>query len=225
MFTPTSRAVALALGFGLTACAASLTGADRASLRVEGQRISVVAPEGLCIDPTSPDVGRAGGYLLIGDCALFSRKPEGVVTLPGVITVSVSAGGLPGDLDILAEFLEGPGKSGLSRARDASTVTILETRRTSNALLVKIRDRAPAAIPGEAADYWRVFFPAGGRLITAALVGFSDARIPDGRALSLLSGLETRTAAANPVRETAPDPQEVSQTSPASEVTEGDGAG
>ncbi|WP_112321141.1 hypothetical protein [Oceanibium sediminis] len=210
----TLRTLSVVLLSLLGACAAGLTARDSASLRVEGQRITVVAPQGLCIDPTSPDVGRAGGFVLIGDCALFTNAPEAAAELPGVMTVSISTGGLPGDIAALEEFLRGPGKSGLSRARDASSVRIIASRRTDNALFLKLSDRAPGLIPGAAQDYWRVFFPAAGRLVTGALVAFSDAEIPDSRALALLSDLENRTTAANPViRPEAP-------AAAASEVTE-----
>ncbi|NNU79221.1 hypothetical protein HMH01_02105 [Halovulum dunhuangense] len=182
----------------LSGCAASVTGPDRASLRVEGARVTVVAPEGLCIDPESPDVARAGGYLLIGECSLFDTSAEAGRALPGVITVSISSGGLPGDLDQLEAFLTGPGLAGLSRTADAGTVRVLDRRRTDNALFLKLADSSPARAGGADEDYWRVFFPAGPRLVTGALVPFSDARISDGTALSLLSALEVNTAAANP---------------------------
>ena len=51
-------------------CAARLDAPDRASLRVLGETVTVVAPEGLCIDPRSVDVGRAGGFAIVGDCAV-----------------------------------------------------------------------------------------------------------------------------------------------------------
>lgn len=228
------RASFLLIPAFLAACAAGLTAQDSASLRVEGQRITVVAPTGLCIDPGSPDVGRAGGFLLIGDCALFSRAPDTAPDLPGVISVSISTGGLPGDIAALEAFLKGPGKAGLSRSRDASTVRITDTRRTDNALFLKLNDRAPAQIPGAAPDYWRVFFPVAGRLVTGALVGFSDAQIADSRALALLSDLENRTVAANRGRKVVnasePAPADANGADPsapaaASEVTDPPAAG
>jgi hypothetical protein len=203
MSTPTSDrlrrwALVPLLAGGLGACAAGMISAERASLRVEGARVTIVAPQGLCIDPQSPDVGRGGGYLLIGDCALFRKVPDRATPLTGVITVSISTGGLDGGLDELEGFLKGPGKAGLSRVQNADSVTVLDSRRTNNALFLKIRDTSPSEIPGSSAEYWRVFFVAGTRLVTGSIVAFSDARVPDTRAIALLSELENRTSAANP---------------------------
>jgi|GEM_PF-4058557 len=205
---------------GAAACAAGLTGAESASLRVEGARVTIVAPDGLCIDPDSPDVGRAGGTLLISDCALVRNVPPPERPLNGVISVSISTAGLEGDLNELEEFLRGPGISGLSRTQNGLNVTILDSRRTNRALFLKIRDVSPSERRGPPQDFWRVFFEAGPRLVTGSIVAFRDLSVPDTRALALLSDLENRTTAANPRPSARPTVVEVPALDPEVEEKE-----
>lgn len=186
----------LAMVCVLAGCATSLTGRDRAELRVEGARITIVAPEGLCVDPRSLDVRRAGGFLLISDCALFAEVPRTVTQLNGVISVSISTGGLPQDFSALEEMLNGPGRAALGRSGQTSEVVILATRQRPDSLALKIRDRAVE--PGVSAEFWRIFFPAGPRLVSAALTTFPGAAFPDEQALRLLDALAAATRQANP---------------------------
>jgi len=197
----------------LAGCAVSLPEPQIASLRVEGERIRIAAPEGLCVDPRSLDVTREGGFLLLADCVLFDEAPDRPVAFDGVMAVSISTGGLPEDLGELANLLKGPGRAVLGRSGDPQAISVLETRIDGDALLLKVRDAGAPVIPGAQRTGWRVFFPAGPRLVTAAVTGFEGADISDDRALGLLRELIAATRAANP----AP--------AAASPVTEGPAAG
>ena len=179
-------------------CAATLPEPEMASLRVEGERIRIAAPEGFCVDPRSLDVRREGGFLLLADCVLFADAPDRPVEFDGVVAVSISTGGLPEDLAELAELLSGPGRAVLGRSGDAEAISVLDTRIEADALFLKVRDAGAPAIPGAQRTGWRVFFPVGPRLVTAAVTGFEGADIPDARALALLRELIAATQAANP---------------------------
>ncbi len=198
-------------GLLLSACAASLTQADRAVLRIEGARVTIVAPPGLCVDPASPDVRRQGGFLLISDCTLFAANPGGVPRLNGVIGVTVSTSGLDEDFAALEGFLTGPGRAALSRSGRGDLVTVLETRRQQDTLALKVRDPGPSPVPGTAPEFWRIFFMAGPRLASGALSQFEGGGMTDAEALAWLDGLATATATAN--------------SAPASPVTEAAGSG
>lgn len=186
------------VGLLLSACATSLIQADRAELRIEGARVTIVAPPGLCVDPTSPDVRRAGGFLLISDCTLFAANPGGAPQLNGVISVTVSTSGLDEDFTALEAFLTGPGRAALSRSGQGDMVTVLETRRRLDTLALKVRDPGPAPVPGTAPEFWRIFFMAGPRLTSGVLSQFEGGGMTDAEALAWLDGLATATAAANP---------------------------
>ena len=186
------------LVLALAGCAATLPEPQTASLRVEGERIRIATPDGLCVDPRSLDVTREGGFLLLADCVLFAEAPDRPVAFDGVMAVSVSTGGLPEDLGVLAELLKGPGRAVLGRSNDPDAISVLATRIEDEALFLKVRDAGAAMIPGAQRTGWRVFFPAGPRLVTAAVTGFEGADIPDARALGLLRELIAATQAANP---------------------------
>lgn len=186
------------------ACATSLGGADRADLRVEGARITVVAPSGLCVDPQSLDVRRAGGFLLISDCALFAEAPGPVEGLNGVISVAISTGGLPESLEELEAFLTGPARVALGVSGRGEDVTILATRQRPDTLAIKVRDAGPLPVPGTSDTFWRILFPAGPRLVTAVLTPFEGAPLSDAAALGLLDDLVRNTQAANPPAAASP---------------------
>lgn len=203
MSTPISRAaragVAGLLGL-LAACATSLPAADRAEVRVLGETVTIVAPAGLCVDPASLDVGRAGGYMLITGCdVLGATAPTAGPGLPGVLAVSVTSGDLPGSLADLETFLTGPGITTLGKSGQPNAISIRARSRTSDALYIKVRDTGPQPIPGASAEFWRVFFDAGPRLVSASLTGFADSSISDAQARAVLTELVARTRAANAV--------------------------
>jgi len=181
----------------LAGCAATLPEPETASLRVEGARIRIAAPEGLCVDPRSLDVRREGGFLILADCVLFQEAADRPVAFNGVLAVSISTGALPEDLDELAALLQGPGRAVLGRSGEADAISVLETRIEDDALFLKVRDAGAPVIPGAQRTGWRVFFPAGPRLVTAGITGFEGADIPDARALDLLRALIAATQAAN----------------------------
>jgi len=203
MSTPISKAVragALGLLGLLAACATSLPAADRAEVRVLGETVTIVAPAGICVDPASLDVGRAGGYMLITGCdVLGATAPSAGPGLPGVLAVSVTTGDLPGTLADLETFVTGPGLVTLGKSGRPDAISIRTRSRTDDALFIKVRDTGPQPIPGAAPEFWRVFFDAGPRLVSASLTGFAGNTIGDTQAQQILSELVVRTLDANGV--------------------------
>ncbi len=182
----------------LAACAVSIPAIDRAELRVQGARVTVVAPEGFCVDPQSVDVTRAGGFLLFGDCAVLNAAEPADAPVSAVISASVSNAPLPGSIEDLRGFLvEGPGVVTLGRSGEADKVRVLSSRIRDGVLYVKIEDRGPSPVPGASPVFWRGFFEAGGRLSIGTVNGFADRRLSDGDAQALLKALADRTRAAN----------------------------
>ena len=193
MSTPISRAAALCLL--LAGCAVSLLAEDRVKVGVNGQDVIVAAPEGLCIDPRSVDVTRAGAFMLMGDCAVLGAESGRIVN--AVVTASVSTGGLPGSLEELRTFLTGPGVVTLGKSGELEMVSALSTRIVDDILYVEVRDEGAAPIPGTAEDFWRGFFEVSDRLIGVSVVRFEASPIPDGDARALIASLAAQTRAAN----------------------------
>lgn len=188
------------LGAGLvllTGCTAVVEAPDRAVLRVEGAEVVIQTPPGLCVDPGSVDLRRAGGFLLVSDCALLAADPASAPVLNGVINVAVTNGGLGQGYAALETFLTGQGRAALARGAPSEAVRVLRTRRGADSLALKIDDPGPAPIPGAAPTFWRVFFMAGPRLTSATLTQFEGPGMSDAEALGWLDALIRATAAAN----------------------------
>jgi len=186
----------------LAGCAVSLLSEDRVEVGVNGQDVVVAAPDGLCIDPRSVDVTRAGAFMLMGDCAALGGESARAVN--AVVTASVSTGGLPGTLDDLQGFLTGPGVVTLSKSGELEKVSALTTRIVDDILFIKVRDEGRPAVPGATQEFWRGFFEVSGRLIGASVVGFDTAPISDAQARGLIGSLAVRTRAANAAPVEAP---------------------
>ena len=188
----------LSLGQALVAaCTAVVEAPDRAVLRVEGAEVVIQTPPGLCVDPGSVDLRRAGGFLLVSDCALLAVDPVSAPVLNGVINVAVTNGGLDQDYAALETFLTGPGRAALARGAPSEAVQVLRTRRSASSLALKVEDPGPAPIPGAAPTFWRVFFMAGSRLTSATLTQFEGPGMSDVEALGWLDALVRATMAAN----------------------------
>ncbi|MEM9428196.1 MAG: hypothetical protein AAGA32_01705 [Pseudomonadota bacterium] len=187
--------LALAL---LAACATRIPAEDRAALRVAGASITVVAPDGFCVDPQSVDVTRAGGRVLFGDCALLSGEASDASPISAVMTASVSAAPLPGDLSALGDFLTGPGRVTVGRGSPPEAIAILDRRTEDDILFLKIEDAGSASVPGTEPTFWRAFFETGERLIFATVTTFSTAPLSDEVQQDLLRALARRTRDANP---------------------------
>lgn len=193
--------LALAL---LAACATRIPAEDRASLRVAGASITVVAPDGFCVDPQSVDVTRAGGRVLFGDCGVLNGEATGALPISAVLTASVSAAPLPGDLSALGDFLTGPGRVTVGRGSPPEAITILDREEEEEVLFLKVEDAGTAPIPGTEPTFWRAFFETGDRLIFGTVTTFSNAPLSDTDQRDLLRVLAARTREANP-----PEPNEI----------------
>ncbi|QHQ36867.1 hypothetical protein [Algicella marina] len=187
----------------LAACAVSIPATDRANLRVAGERLTVVAPGGFCVDPQSVDVTKAGGFLLFGDCAVLNAVAVEGDPISAVISANVGTDGVPGSLEALQAFLvDGPGVVTLGKSGDPEAVKVLESDIADGILFIKIEDTGPSPIPGASPVFWRGFFEAGGRLMFGTVNGFQRGGLSDAAARELLRELAGRTRAANAPPET-----------------------
>lgn len=190
-----SRLIALSAAL-LSACVQ--TSDTSAVLRVANKSVAVVAPDGYCVDKPSADVSKAGGFVILGDCAVIGAGQAGGDVPSAVITASVTPEGLNGSLEELRQFLTTePGKITLGRSGQMNAIRIRRSLIRDEVLLIKVEDRGPQPIPGVSPFIWRGFFLAGGRAVTTSVSGSAASDVSDDQAMRLLMQLAARTRVAN----------------------------
>ncbi len=119
--------------------------------------LKVAPPPGYCIDDDA-----SGRMMVIGPCAGSDAMPAVLTVMPGA---EGSAAALA-DRDAVAQFFgTQAGRAALSRRGRASDVTVVEMRGRSDALLIRLRDRAASG------ESWRVLAPIAGRMVTLTVTG------------------------------------------------------
>lgn len=195
MFTWTSRLAALAL---VSACATSVPQPDRAQIRVEGTRVTIVAPNNFCVDRQSVDLTKAGGLVLFTHCAVQGIWSGPVEISTAILSVSISNDGLNGSLEDLRQFLTtAPGKVALGRGGKVESIKILDSKIIEDVLLIKLRDTAVKPVHGQHPDLWRGFFVVAGRVVSASVIRTSDNSTSDAQAQQLLVQMATSSRQAN----------------------------
>ncbi|TPE52729.1 hypothetical protein [Amaricoccus solimangrovi] len=90
-----SKAAGIAALFLLAACeqpGVSGTTPTRTTVTTGGQRLTIAAPAGFCVDSDSTSVTSTGAFVLVTDCALLARGPGAGPRLTGA---AASAGSPP----------------------------------------------------------------------------------------------------------------------------------
>lgn len=179
-------------------CGGLPIGAPPETVRVAGGAVVIGGPQGYCVDRGASRIGADSPFVLLGSCASIARDARaGAPAQPGVLTATVSP---PGDgppfaasLPQLGGFLASPaGRAALARDGRAGSVAVLDTQGTNEAMLVRLTDRSPAAIPGTAETYWRGLFEVNGRLVTVSVMSFEDRPMGRDSALAALRGTIAR---------------------------------
>ncbi|MXQ06516.1 hypothetical protein GQ651_01515 [Alphaproteobacteria bacterium GH1-50] len=200
MSTWTFKITALAAALGLAACSGGFDITRNAPQAVKlPSGVVVSGTRGWCVDETTTRADGDASVVVFGSCAAIAKNallPRPGV--PGVITVSVdnsTSGTAPAEV-LDAFFATERGRAALARDGRASSVRILETRQSRNALFLHAVDRSPLA-DDAAEDYWRAIFDLGGRFVSVSLVGLSEAPIPREEGLRTLEAQIERLRAAN----------------------------
>ncbi|MBM1832745.1 hypothetical protein [Pseudosulfitobacter pseudonitzschiae] len=141
--------------------------------------LTLVAPEGFCIDKRS----LKSSFALLARCDTLG-DPDGAFGAPlGLITVSLStapAGAPP----ITAQSMEAALSDG----------TVLDRRETKDTVLLRVRGTAPAR-EGLSATYWRGTGQVGSHLVGLAMYGADDSGATGAEGGQLLDRLMQRTRA------------------------------
>ncbi len=200
MFTWISRTCAACVLLSLAACFAPT------HVTVGAGDVTVVGPEGYCIDQAATRRGASGDTVLLAACNALSRGqdhegPEATA----ILTVSIGPPGsgppVAGNMRMLERFVRGPaGRAALSQSGQGEAVSILSVRREADALFVRLRDSAIPATSGVLYDYWRVLFELDGRIVTASVFSGDAAPIDPDTGLYLARRFVARLRAANSTR-------------------------
>ncbi len=168
--------VALAAVVALAGCAGDFNVTRKAPEQIRlPDGLVVAGARGWCIDRATTRTGGDASVVVLGSCAAIAQDaflPRPLV--PGVVTVSVedTATGVPPTDTLEAFLVTEPGRAALARDGRATSIDILETRRSGETLYLHAVDRSgwPRSL---AQDYWRALFDIDGRFVTVSLVGLT----------------------------------------------------
>ncbi len=203
----------------LAACAGlgmSGSAPNQTTVTVGGQRVTILAPAGFCIDRSSTSVTSAGAFVLVSDCQLLSPSratdPTGAGAVEderepigAALTASLSPTGLgeagpaTNSLSDLARYARTPeGLAMIGRGGRSQGVRLLESAERDGVLYLHVEDRGAGPIPGLEPRYWRAFFEVNGRLTAVSQLGFAGSGIDRQSGLNLVSAFVQAIRAANP---------------------------
>lgn len=158
----------------------------------------VAGARGWCVDQKTTQTTADAAVVVLGSCAAIAGNALAPrPSVPGVVTVSVDgvAAGVPPTEALEQFFATDTGRAALARNGKAESVTILESKRQGDLLLLHTEDRSAAS--SQAEDYWRALFGVNGRFVTVSLVGLSDEPISRDQGLATLTEQVRRLKSAN----------------------------
>ncbi len=151
------------------------------ALRVAGDEVTIVGPEGYCVDSRTALERRAGSFVVLGDCGVLGGgAAEGN---PAVLTALVSAATdlpqRPSAAQLERYFRSDAGQAALSHDGTAATVTLLDLAQDGDVLYLKVRDRS-AGRPATLSDTtWRAVFALNDRLVALSVASHADVPVGD----------------------------------------------
>jgi hypothetical protein len=201
-----AAAATLLLAAGGLAQAASAGPATSTRVNVAGQRVTIAAPPGFCVDQKSTTMTTAGAFVLMSDCSLLGGARSGKAPIGAALTASVSNGGIAGEgdsetgsLDELEDFAATPdGRAVLGRSGQPDRVRVLSKVKSGDVLYLLIEDRGKLPVAGINGTFWRAFLDVNGRMVALSELGFEGGGMDRQQALNELAALAAAIRAANP---------------------------
>lgn len=177
--------------------------AQKVDIAAQGRRVRLAPATGLCIAEDSLTAVKDGAFAMIAECS--DAAGGGVVSFPGVVTVSISGekgfGGTgrgTGDLAEIRAFLETQaGRALLGRGGDPAKVKVIEMRQLGDALYLYVEDPEGDQLGVFSPRFWRAFVRVNKRLLLATVNGFAARPVPRAQMLSLLALQVTKLREAN----------------------------
>lgn len=180
---------------------ALLGGAPVQAVRVSDNGVTVVGPDGYCVDPVSSRERAAGSFVILGSCATLNGTGAGPGK-PAVLTALVSPPSdpplVPSVADLERFFRSDAGRAALAHDGAAASVTLLRIDARDPVLFLKLRDTS-ADRPADLSDRsWRAIFPLRGRLVALSVAGHDDLPVGDADMRRTLDRFVAALRAANP---------------------------
>lgn len=183
---------------------AKFTDAPPARMGVAQGAVVIAGPKGFCIDrDVSQDAMGQQALTVLSACrelgaGLFDPKPQH----PAVLTAAVAPAGpqIPiasSEAQLKSYFTSERGLRGLSRNGLSDSVTLQEHFVEGDVFFLHLTDMAPFAWGKVQPEYWRALFPAGGRMVTAAVLAVPGQPLGRDEGLALLREFVTATRIAS----------------------------
>jgi len=152
------------------------------ALRVSGDEVTIVGPDGYCVDRETARDRRAGSAVILADCGILRGRAAGRDN-PAVLTALVSAGvdlpQQPSAAQLERFFRSRAGQAALAHDGTAASVTLLEIAPEGETLYLKLRDRSESR-PDDLEDItWRAVFALDDRLVALSVSSHSDRPVGD----------------------------------------------
>lgn len=183
---------------------ARFAGPPPARMGVAQGAVVIAGPKGFCIDrEVSQDASGQQAITVLSACrelggGRFKAKPAH----PAVLTAAVAPEGRVLEIASAAKQLEAffaskRGHAALSRSGQPETVRISEQFVENGTFFLHLTDSAPFAWGAVQQDYWRALFPAGGRMVTVAVLALPGKPLGRTEGLQLLREFVAETQAAS----------------------------
>lgn len=173
--------------------ASAFSGPPPTRMAVAQGAVIVAGPRGYCIDrEASRDGGGQSALTVLSPCRQlgggpFAPRPEHDAVLTAAVAPNERVLEMETVGAALADFFASePGRAALSRSGVAATVAVQESFAEDGAWFLHLSDGAPFAWGAVQAEYWRALLPAGGRMVTLAVLTLPDAPLTRDTGLALL---------------------------------------
>ncbi|MDE3079286.1 MAG: hypothetical protein KGI94_04580 [Paracoccaceae bacterium] len=174
------------------------------AMTVANGAVTIVGPQGFCVDQQSSHDGPGAPFVLLGSCASMAGSPtDPKPRIQALLTATVSVGSNGpsiGDANwrqLVAYLHSTAGRKAQSRSGDARTVKIIGLARRDGVVILHARDTSP--FPGQTVtpNYWRALFDLNGHIVTLSVNGVPQAPFPDSAGLALLETFVASVRAAS----------------------------
>ena len=157
--------------------------------------MTLMAPDGFCVDPGSTRDGPEGSFVLWGSCAAIggdagAPRPAQKALLSATIG-PISEDPVETAFDSYERFFKSrAGRAALARSGKARDVEILAVKHEPRRLLLKIADHsAPITAPVDPV-YWREIIGLGGHVSALSVLPLAGSALDDATQLELLSAFD-----------------------------------
>lgn len=180
--------------------------APPARMAVAGGTVVVAGPSGFCIDTIASRDNREGALVMLAACRSLAGGGPGTGRARGaILTASVTPAPAPAPvgelaLPLAAYFATDEGRAALSRAGDAATVEVMDSRPDGDLFTLHLRDSAPFPGGTVAAEYRRAILDVNGRMVTVSAYGLPGAGVPGAALLRDFAAAIRRASASAAVR-------------------------